>query len=414
MASPRKIGNKWYVAFRDLSGRQRTLSIPAKSEAEAEKTATMFSQWLAAGIDPIRIRATFKEVTELWFEEHVIPHCTWKTMRDYQSAFETYHLPRWSRTTMSKITAFEYQEFRDGIAKAGISDKRVNNVMVPCNKMFSWAKENGYIFDNPAENLRPLRVTHEEMLFFTPEQLSEVVAACDAYNGFYRNHILFLGWTGLRLAELQELRFKDVRWEFGRARIHVQRALKDGKNLVGLPKSGKKRWVGVPTHIEDVLREQEVKHKVNEESLVFPSVTGGRLDQSNLRQRVFYPTLVKLGWREPTEKKKRPKKGEGVRVGRGYCPAKKKSQDAERDYRLHDLRHTFAYIFLNRGSAQGESDLFALKETMGHASITTTMKYAHFAADDSIRVANVLDEAWNSMTNGQNPTPDEPHPEQGV
>lgn len=101
-------------------------------------------------------------------------------------------------------------------------------------------------------------------------------------------------------------------------------------------------------------------------------------------------TVEKLRWREPTPKKQRAKKGQGVRNGRGYCPRKEERQQS---YRLHDLRHSFAYIFLNRG----HGDIYALKEMMGHADISTTIQYTHFSEDDAVRAADTMATAWDSL-----------------
>ena len=392
MASKQVKNGHWYVRYRDLNSIQRTSSV--ESEKNADRLILQIDEWLAEGIDPNRAMATFKETAEAFFGEHVIPNCKRKTMRDYQSAFERYHLRRWANTPLRRITKHDVKNARKAIESTGISAKRVNNVMVPVNKMFSWAEEQGYIYENPAKGLKPLQTKQEEMRYFTPEKLNQLVEACDMHDGFYRPHLLFLGWTGLRLGELRELRFKDIEWDLGRPRIHVQRTAQDDAELAGLPKSGKKRWVGVPPHIAEVLRRQEELFKTTDDDLVFPDHNGRRLDSSNLRQRVFHRTLEKLGWREARPKPKRFPKGKGARVGRGYCPpTEPRSSETPRpqEYRLHDLRHTYAYIFLNRG----QGDIYALKETMGHAQISTTMKYAHFSRDDAVRAAEALEDAWN-------------------
>ena len=391
---PRERGGitRYYLRYRDLDGVQRETKVASEKEGNILKQ--QIEEWLANSINPNQAMFTFGQMTEVFFEEHIIPECQWKTQRDYQSAFEKYHLPSWSQTPLRSINRFDIKAHRNAIEKKGISNKRVNNVMVPLKRMFSWALEHGYITDNPCTELKALPVQQEEMRYFTPEQLDDVVAACDVDDGWYRDHIYVLGWTGLRVGELQELRYSDAQWGLGTPKIYVQRAYK-GNGIVGLPKSGKTRWVAMSPDVAKVLRRRQDELMTTENDLVFPASDGNRLDEANFRNRVFYPTLVKLGLREPQEKKPRAKTGEGARSGRGYCPRNDKpsaKKNGKRDYRAHDLRHTFAYIYLNRG----RGDVYGLKETMGHAQLSTTMRYAHFAPEDAQRIADTLEFARNA------------------
>lgn len=390
---PRERGGitRYYLRYRDLEGVQRETKVASEKEGNILKQ--QIEEWLAGGINPNQAMFTFEQMTEVFFKEHVIPECQWKTQRDYQSAFEKYHLRQWAGTPLRSVSKFDIKAHRNAVKKTGISNKRVNNVMVPLKRMFSWALEHGYVTDDPCVGLKPLPVQQEEMRYFTPEQLDAVVAACDVDDGWYRDHTYVLGWTGLRIGELQELRYSDVQWGLGTPRIHVQRAYK-GNGIVGLPKSGKKRWVAMSPDVAEVLRRRQDELMTTGSDLVFPAFNGNRLDEANFRNRVFYPTLVKLGWREPREKRQRAKRGDGARSGRGYCPRSDKpsEKNGKRDYRTHDLRHTFAYIYLNRG----RGDVYGLKETMGHAQLSTTMRYAHFAPEDAQRIADTLAFARNA------------------
>jgi integrase len=59
-----------------------------------------------------------------------------------------------------------------------------------------------------------------------------------------------------------------------------------------------------------------------------------------------------------------------------------------RDFRFHDLRHTFASRLVMRGV-----DMRTVQELLGHRSIVMTMKYSHLAADHRQKAVEKMSEA---------------------
>jgi integrase len=66
-----------------------------------------------------------------------------------------------------------------------------------------------------------------------------------------------------------------------------------------------------------------------------------------------------------------------------------------KDFRFHDLRHSFATRLVQNGV-----DLYKVKELLGHKTITMTMRYAHHYPESLRSSVEVLDHCYNSATFG--------------
>jgi site-specific recombinase XerD len=144
-------------------------------------------------------------------------------------------------------------------------------------------------------------------------------------------HRILLGLTyasGLRLFEVQALRIADI--DFVRKTVFVRR----GKN-------GKSRYVPLEDHI----------------------LRGIKKYLSCVHPRVYLFEGQSKG------------KAIAKRGIQHLCKAAVKKSGLTKAITLHTLRHSYATHFL-----EDTSDLFTLKENLGHARIETTLIYVHTAA----------------------------------
>ncbi|MBR8161321.1 site-specific integrase [Burkholderia vietnamiensis] len=259
---------------------------------------------------------------------------------------------------LGEFNAWIIEKWRSGRLKADIGAATVNRDLSALRGLFSRALEWGVIAEHPMRTIKALQAPSGKVRWLSDDEESRLRAALDAREEreraaretantwrASRSHelmpdlravafvdhlkpaVLLSINTGLRQGELLKLEWHHVNLD--RAILTV---------IDASSKSGKQRHIPLNDEALSALkawRDQQAHH-----SIVFASATGG------------VRTDVKTAWA-------------------------KLLKDAEiTNFRWHDMRHHFASRLVMAGV-----DLNTVRELLGHADLTMTLRYAHLAPE---------------------------------
>lgn len=221
-----------------------------------------------------------------------------------------------------------------------LSSATRNRHLAHLSSVFNRGKEWGLITDNPAQGIKPLRENGARTRFLDKDEIQLLLNAASKEFCPILTTALH---TGMRKGEILNLMWSDV--DFKNRLITVTES-----------KSGKKRMIPMDNNLFETLR-------------TLPS---------RFKRGYVFPSPVKDG---------KPRFG----VQRQFSSAVKKAEIE--NIRFHDLRHTFASHLVMNGV-----DVVTVKELLGHASLTMTMRYTHLAPDHRLRAVKTLDSAYQTDT----------------
>jgi integrase len=217
-----------------------------------------------------------------------------------------------------------------------------------------WSKETG-IDRNPADLVEVKRPDDQRERYLSAEEIRKLKAAIDekmyrkAGKGinktFVRLRLIVLTalTTGMRIGEIFTLKWSDVLAKEGLIAVRVKL------------KGGKARYVPMPQELAAEFRR-------------YPAVLG--------EEQIFPP--------EPGAKRQRQ------RVDKSFETVLQLAEIKE--FRFHDLRHTFASWYMMSGG-----DLYELAKILGHSNIKMTERYAKLGRSHIARTSSTAREIWKLM-----------------
>lgn len=248
---------------------------------------------------------------------------------------------------LKDIDRLAIRHFLGTLQRRGFSKRSIVRKLTSIRSFIKFLCREGLMGSNPAVHLASPKLEKRLPSFFASEQMSKVMDI--------PGRITALGWrdltilellygTGIRLSELVGLNLSSID-QWGEA-IKV---MGKGRKQRILP-VGRKAMKALRTYLEK--RDELLKETQKDEEALFLNYRGRRLSARGV-QRIVERHLRKVS--------------EAKRVS------------------PHVLRHTFATHMLDAGA-----DLRAVKELLGHASLSSTQIYTHVTTE---RLKQVYDQA---------------------
>ena len=233
----------------------------------------------------------------------------------------------------SDITAADVRHWIVSLMGDNYSPLSVNRKLSSLKSFFKYLQKNNHVSVNPLKNVSGPKTNKSLPHFVKDLEMDKLFSGWedeDTFDGVRDKTILDVFYsTGMRCAELTGLKDDDI--DFGSQLIKVR------------GKRNKERLIPFSTNLAESLRNyikirnEEQEHRIN--NMLFVQKNGKILNNPAV-YRIVNKRLSEV----PNLSKKSP----------------------------HVLRHTFATSMMNNGA-----DLNAVKELLGHASLSSTEVYTH-------------------------------------
>lgn len=363
MAKPVYHYGKWRVRPVDENGKRVSLTFDTFEDANfAAKKFDLETAEIQRGLRAPRLpEKSFEELCDYWLTHRAVHK---RSIDDDRSIINCHLLPAFENRKLGEINVSDVDQYT--ASKQHLHKKTIYNHLTLLISLFNYAVDLGWLIRTPRIRKPKVRMFDQDFHYFRSEDeikrfLNTVRENREDAFVLYATAI----YTGMREGELAGLHWNDV--DFDKRLITVQRSF-DGPT-----KAGDVRYVPILAPLLPILRQWRLQCRT---PLVFPNNVG-TMHQPSARifQEVFHKMLRLAGFEDVIKgRKKRP-----------YL-------------RFHDLRHTFASLWVKNGG-----EMYRLQKILGHKSMQMTNRYAHLAPDlyqedfnrlgaaDALNAAKVVD-----------------------
>lgn len=213
--------------------------------------------------------------------------CEISTWRNYMSAIEFHLKPAFGHLCIGDLTTSHVKEW---IGSLSISNKRINNILIPLRTIFSDAFVDGLIERNPITRINNLAVKVDEPDPFKPAEIDAILKELPPQG---KNLIQFAIWTGLRTSELIALEWQDVDTNSGCVRI--RRASVNKQTKQPKTKAGERDVKLFPPALEALKSQQQFTLLADKRVFHNPRNNQPWETDGQIRKTLWQPALKKAG-----------------------------------------------------------------------------------------------------------------------
>lgn len=357
MINVNKRKNRWQIDFRynnPVTGKRERFkrnAPPGHNKRQAHQWG--MTQWEDVHTVPeqVMIVPDFETFSEKYLE--LAPSfLADSTVKIRRSRIRGVYVPYFGQMLLSEIDVLTMEEFiavrLDG--GEGVGNTTVKGDVAIISTMLGKAVEWNMLEAVP--KFRRPKADEVDWTWLMSDECGVFLSACRR-EPLLQDLVAFALNTGLRQGELVGLRWRDIATRTKTMTVRTSRPY--GKD--GPPKGGKSRDIPLNDDAWQAIQARRASSFLRD-GPVFCTEDGKHLDKMMLR----------TPWR-------RAVKASGLRW-----------------FTMHDLRHTFASHLVQKNIS-----LAKVQKLLGHASITTTMRYAHLAPDDLRESVDALNSFGNRL-----------------
>ena len=280
------------------------------------------------------ISPRYLKIADVYTRGHLIPTFGTRRLRDITTRMiDDWVVERWKANKLAPAT--------------------INRLLQHLKTILGQAASEGWILENPATYVRPVKLETSEKGVLTPDEISKLLVP-DGWKDYRHYVINLLAYaTGMRLGEIRGLLLQDIHQD----RIEIHHNWQDDEGLK-TPKLGSKRDVPISERISKAL--DGLVHDTLPESIVFYGATKEIPLPKYTIEWNFNQALKRIGIEKD------------IRLSRNLS--------------FHSWRHSMNTILRSQGIVDSK-----VRRVTGHRSAAMSDHYTHFKADDYLDVARALE-----------------------
>jgi len=324
----------WYIHYENDGRRYREAIGPSKRQAELvlAKRRTDLREGRFFDLPSSSSGVTFRELSDRYQRDHAIPYKSPTTIEGDRSRWNAL-VHEFGARPLSRIKAADVSAFLAARRRGGAGPATVNRYRALLSHVLSMAVRWRLLAWNPVRDVRPLPGETRRVRFLEQAELDRLLDACPPW---LRRLVTVAVHTGMRRGELMGLRWEQVDLERGQ---------------IALTKTKNRQARALP-----------VTDACQRALLTAPRRAGCAFVFADELGHPLSPWGLRNAW-DAVVKETRLK-----------------------NFRFHDLRHTFASHLVMAGV-----DLPTVRELMGHKTLDMTIRYAHLAPAHARRAIRALE-----------------------